>query len=553
MVPFEKDKRKSKDSDLELVKSYFVRYASLKSTPEVIIFWDVSKPQAVYSWHVYFRQQEFFGSFTDYRLLIGRQNSTTITVNLICIHCGLEGYLGSSLQIFSQLVNTSKAGIEDTWKQIHGNLHKLPFWCDRCLMGWQILRNLEAYLSFKIRGKLNTSMAVSTMPFWGFAGFMTAGGSLEVLPKRILLPFSFPHFSISPFVWLGLKLQMCTVVPNKLLDPIGLVSMAKPFEDGVWYQIVIFLVGAVVILTIACPGDFTGTLLAIWAPLTDHWCYTVRKSGLTAVVFLWSTLCLSLTVLYGGDMVSQATVRNPPTIPVTLAESTRNTISLVDFMIHDDEIVSYLPRVLSTRVKQNENKIEKARRLQLVSLLNTWFCSSMNMNLSLHRPKTPFACNGHKLDVTFDHALTFIGHESQITAVSYAFEHSLNFWVSHSTTLKDYETLSTVLYIRNYFSKLIEPIISAWSTSGLQTYWENYKMRKATPGFYVKRAQMGYRAFNIYENSSVDLAALVNTALVFLVLLTILGITFTVELDLVGRLLHGVHEYFVSRIAKCVE
>lgn len=46
------------------------------------------------------------------------------------------------------------------------------------------------------------------------------------------------------------------------------------------------------------------------------------------IMLLWALLCMSVTVLYGGDLVSSLTLSVPPKYPATLSEFPQHDIKI---------------------------------------------------------------------------------------------------------------------------------------------------------------------------------------------------------------------------------
>lgn len=77
----------------------------------------------------------------------------------------------------------------------------------------------------------------------------------------------------------------------------------------------------------------------------------------------------------------------------------------------------------------------------------------------------PFTCGN--VYVTYKKPITFLGTTDEIDRIQMVFESSRKYWVSSRTKLTMFTETTPVMMVRNFFAKLVEPIISEWWTHGL--------------------------------------------------------------------------------------
>lgn len=200
----------------KIISSYFGSLVLSKGNPHFITFWDLSERQYKISWRKYFSQQEFFGSFKDYRLYIRRDYKTDqFAISFICIPCSLPAYLGPRQNLFTPIVNPTKKYIHQLWRRVNGNLHRLGFICYQCVYFYPKVENFYARLLPEIIGnQLNATPVISSVFAWNWVGFMGETFSLEAVARDFLLIVVFPGFEVSSNFIVDIEFQMTTLYPR---------------------------------------------------------------------------------------------------------------------------------------------------------------------------------------------------------------------------------------------------------------------------------------------------------------------------------------------------
>lgn len=103
-----------------------------------------------------------------------------------------------------------------------------------------------------------------------------------------------------------------------------------------------------------------------------------------------------------------------------------------------------------------------------------------------------------------------------------AYGNSPDFWTSGIRPITDIHNVIPWVFLFNYFTKLVIPMISSWSESGLETYWDklrrqDYYFNRIPPHFFPAFAESRGDSM-IISATSMSLVSIASLLPVFLLL-----------------------------------
>lgn len=447
-------------------------------SPDFIVFWDISE---VYRERLQFaRRREFYTYFDDYRLLIRfNSNSSSFEISLLCTHCDSAG-----IQFYENYLNgilPTASNIYLLWKELHGNwLGKAILVCWKCPFLEQSLNPLKPFVHDVLKDYLNASIWYEFYPGYfyqqykngpyhhgliayeheGFWAYSDAETLLSDLPM-----FSATHTGY----FQEKQFYMLTVIKKLLLARVGWAVVFLPLETFVWSVIAAFVILIFLILRKLEKSTAFIDVICLFAPLTDQWFVTKMFPWVERILVLWSVLCFSLTVLYGGELASSMSTLTVPWYPATiwdLEKSQSNLMSTasVKSVYEDESTVAYL---LHAALPYDRRK---GRWSDIIDGIMTEFCVPDRARYNNSNPEAPFTCLGVWPQIQYNKPVTFIDSEFSIQAAKATYENSELFWVGSRRQLPELRFTMSLLVSRNFFSKLAIPIVRAWWAGGLEDY-----------------------------------------------------------------------------------
>lgn len=459
---------------LKNILALFVRWVMVKKNPNFIVLWD-TKFNSETDFSVYFQRPEFQGSLTDYRFYISREiEDGEYTAYIICLYCN------SFITPFNTTVITDSFLLKmhrELYQKanetvIAYNCFENSRWCKR-----------KDLLVTVAQGLNTTYNMLDTTDFSGnklIPAVITDAYPLNPTNVELLfLSILWPSFHISPSTPINDPLVMMTVFSKPDLEHNGLKSLFISLPADTWIGFTVALV--VVLFVLGTLQKEKGCVwLSVFAPMIDHWMNATANPFSCRVIVLWSFLCWSLTLLYGGEIATSLTALNSPYYPLTLDEVASNVITL-DGLRRFEVWFSYTAdhiKLLANEIKlspqTNYSRNYKTRILKLnatvAKTLQKNYCRDFNAIFTRLPSEYPFACMSANISINWNSPITFVGFEEQINDVQAAFSTNKNYWVSPKSMLPLFLMPRYVITMRNYFAKLADPIISSWWTFGLEEH-----------------------------------------------------------------------------------
>lgn len=466
---------------LETILLSFVITVFEQVNPRFVLLWDTSST-ATNNWSELLAYPEFYMSLTDYRIYIGRDSpQMDYSGHLICIPCGKNK---QSRKIQDYMIPISghtitENSIQIAWKKLHRSNFKLPvqfkckqtlYWCAR-----EKLANL-------IATELNTTISYRRGSIYKSYSHMLDTAPLDTDTGKMFLATTWPRLIMVASSVTQTDIVIITMVPKYLLRRDGLTSLISCFEANVWYSFVIQLAVVVLILRIFTRGP-NGIREKIWlwtfGPMTDHWNSIEGNSFVSNVVILWSTLCLSMTILYGGELATAMSVMKPPVCPKSLLELSANLVALNGLFRPDGTFISYVANELNERAiaimsspkkirSNNYNRMILDANRTMADRLTRNVCGSFETFFATVSPQRPFECYTQDLDIHHEKPLSFLTSERNSNFLQWAFRSNNDFWVSQRSPLPLFRKTHPVMFLKNFFAKLAEPIVTSWWAHGLE-------------------------------------------------------------------------------------
>lgn len=472
--------------DLRTAISYhFVDFDLKQESPRLIIFWDASS--APIPWKLHFWRQEFYASFMDYRLYIRQDPITkTFNVQLICIICVSLHSSNSRKKYFYDIPSPpSPSNIHKLWYTVHQNHYGEHVQCMACDIKYKSnFRSMVLVRVLKAMFNITYVQTYTSRVYNKYYGFVVLSASEnEGQVGSILLNMMSPRYHATSYGYGSKYYQMFSVAPTKLLTHKGWLTMITPFSANLWLCFVGFMVFVLIVIHQMHNQQFLQLVMVVIAPLMDHSYDMNLRFCVQVVGTLWSFLCLSHTMIYGGDLATSLSVLKPPYFPSTFSEighfngrivsvTALGTYKFSQSSSFGLRIQSVMDMIKLHGNKNSEMTSYQQSWLQLIREIKTKvmndFCESYQ--LTLNTSKNPFSCLNKPSNYVGHSTVTFINIVEDSLAIYKAYEHNTKYWVSPVSQLPDYQETSFLLVQHNYFGKLIQPLLAAWWSSGFGSF-----------------------------------------------------------------------------------
>lgn len=527
---------------MNVILSYFVHSVMTKLDPKIVILWDTTI-NAKYQFSDLFEREEFYFSFTDYRIYIGRLAIESVySAELICVPCFVAKHFSSRRQFTTPIGSDvdSEKSLHFAWKKLHKNAQlPISFAC-KAREGFCV----NEQLIFVIVEKLNTSVQLSgSIDFESYVSILDDSFPLNTRNvENVFVTGVWPGFHIVGSSIQNNHIIITTVVPNVLLRTNGLSALFSSFQHNVWCLFTMLLVTVIILLHVYGTYSVLNNIwLWVFGPMTDHWSELKENWFVVRIVLLWSILSWSLTILYGGELTTALAVLKPPKFPNTLEELSANVVAL-NGVGHGNVMFSFVAAELHERAKrilQNPTGFQanfKTKNLNatasIADRLNRNLCLGYRTLFAAKPKKRPFKCDYQKLKITFKRPLSFLSSERQSKRIKWAFTSSNQFWVSPFTSLAMIRKTTAVVFTNNYVVKLAEPIVTSYLTHGLDKRWSRRFSDVQLPDDTGRRHRIPSSAdakSNVNEQSAETITSIGSIAMLFYVLVAMAAVMLLVE------------------------
>lgn len=478
--------------------TYISQLNSRKENPLYILIWDVrSPPKTISEWREVFNSHSFYSSFADYRLHVGVDGEgRQYDIKLICKPCSSFHYGLKNSKFFVPIdASPTPENIHTLWQRYHQNHHGLAFNCWSCENSRDTPLQDVIFLADMITVKFNLTLISRfvQLPYLQFEskiyGFVTHAFPMtpETIEK-LFLRNVYPSFTI---VSSALDLQsfhMTTVTRRSVFVSKRWTAIFSPVSMGAWIGISTVFVALVLLLRNIYQETSLGNLvLALWAPLTDHFNSPNFESCAGFIVHAWTILCMSNTVLYGGDMVSALNAFTTPSYHKTLEEfgdENVNLYSITPTRIRDQEVCRVSSTIQWALSRTGHRPNDKQRFLKYQSIagkLNQTYCYWYYIHLNMSNAMSLLTCKNENRPLKFDKFVTFIESQDKNDAIKLAYQRSPLFWVSPTSNLNLWSTYTPVMLRKNYFSKLVFSMLGWWWQAGFENrkkFWKRLRFRR---------------------------------------------------------------------------
>lgn len=141
----------------DAVVYHFIDFNLKKESPNFIIFWNIG--DALINYGKYFKYQEFYGTFTDYRIWIDKQTSGfDYAVSLVCIICVYK----ANTKLVYPVHPSRLSKITEIWNKLHSDHYGyIEFACDNCLVPRPYQKSRKQTLEETIQRLFNASLVYS--------------------------------------------------------------------------------------------------------------------------------------------------------------------------------------------------------------------------------------------------------------------------------------------------------------------------------------------------------------------------------------------------------
>lgn len=465
------------------ITEQFKEFSLKRENPQLIILWDTSNV-AKWDWEQVFKHAQFWTSFMDYRFYIGKgfdSNSTPFGIRLICIPCSIYKLGHPEVAVLLQIQQPIFPNIHDIWKTSHKNLNLLPYtW-----YGNPERRKHRVELDQLVSDKLNATYGGSATLEKYSQGVITS--ALNLFPSYAKIFFLQPRRDRMLLVGSSFNpepLQLTTVTRRSLMKRIGWRAFIQPLDNSAWSLLLASLLAVFIIILIASGHRFGLSISLVFflaAALTER-CWSIQraKPPVTFVLVSWSLLCLSVTCLYGGDMVASLASANTPIYPTTAEElgsyGTRlATITLtraytgIFYPQINDGIDAYLKWAKTPEKGKNLEKLEAnvERWKNLRHQLEKTSCQPRYIRKSVSKHEPPYSCATSPNEFRYEKPMTFIDSIAGNMVLRNLFDESPRFWVSPISNINEFMQYRPIIVSRNYFGKLVVPIVDSLWQGGL--------------------------------------------------------------------------------------
>lgn len=470
----------------QVIRCEFVKFDLKRENPRYVIMWDLSKSHRNY--RTLFKRQEFYRTFMDYRLLIRTNRFTSIhDVSLVCIVCPWH----FPERLINPLSPATDGNIKRNWKALHSNHFRYrELSCFGCETPEDYNLLKERYRKDSIHWVISllTNITISyTDMGWMYdsLGTMTSRVYLTpIIARDYILEARSPTCIMSPAFAMSDAYKMFTVARKSLFINATLTDLFAALSGMAWLALGLStVIVSILVYMVTNKLRWSSIYLSVYGPLTDHWTDYGTNNSKT-ILFLWGTLCFSLTVLYGGEMASSLAVLKPPRYPETfdeLYDLRTQIISLGGSRNVDGSYQSMLAESISQLITRDADQPEthatrtikkSERRAKLINEINHGFCDNGMEIFNRSNEKAPFVCTDKPYAPSFEKPVTFVDYGRMQLMERHVFQETRYFWVSSTTTFPDLRETFALFVSRNYFAKLVLPIASASVAAGLDIVWK---------------------------------------------------------------------------------
>lgn len=516
---------------------HFVDFDLRLSNPNYVLIWNLGASEN--DFREAFAEQEFHTTFMDYRIFITKVSlESMFEAGLICMVC-----LGHNQERDIEFaVNfRTKETVHSAWKDLHRDHFRREIFCLECqspnnkYTAWK--DSIQEFIAFNFNGTLETS---SRRRYEIRAMMMYNIYLSPFTTDYYFLIRNYPSFVLSPAFWLSNEYKLMTIVHKSLFVSSGWWSFFEPFHKSLRITLALCLIGVyVLIIKITNHGNsrkHSWSLLALFGPLTDQWSLAPTHGNLKYIFFLWGITCYSITVLYGGELATSLSVLLPPPYPKHINElGVYNAQHLsVSPVAKNDRARSSFAEALEEKLGMiGIGNLEKSERfVKVANEIEKSFCGREDI-LSRDGKKTPYCCSTKPKSLRTDVPVTFVDHGYYTDSVRVAFESSPSFWVSSTSHGSDMNERFPMILRKNYFAKLVMPVISMWMASGLESYMvklrDRYQIRTLIFDDKIIPEYDDLMSSRILEFSPVKLSSLVYVLILLIGVLTLAGSVFLIE------------------------
>lgn len=449
----------------ETVFQSFPVAAKNSENPRFIILWNFAENDVLF-WKKLFRESEFYGNFMDYRLFVSPFN--------LLYQIGLIDFTEASNQRVKYSAQTVKyfrtnscideIYIKTKWFKHNRNHHGIPipircrvkYICDHEFK--QVgMRSPKYNIVTQLSQSLNVSLSLTSKKYYELQGFVDFNYFLRPGVTSYLV-HQYSHSSRVFMFGYGMRMNFFsffTIIRKDGLSSKGWWVIFEPFPWSIWYCIAFGFVTTLVLLhrsqselekNSICVSE---SALRVFAPLTDKSAignvnYTAKR-----ILLGWAVLCMSLTVLYSGDLVSSMTLPLPPAHPKDIDEfpdhdvRTFTTTGVVLVITGKSRVVPSVKALVEKQIALVKSKQTKewwqdfkANRITFCNPLSTRY------NMSTKETNKIITCiDEPSVQIQYGRPLVVINHNYVTKLIKTVYDSFPQFWTSPVSYLPGVVTL----------------------------------------------------------------------------------------------------------------
>lgn len=334
-----------------------------RESPKYIILWNCCGV-AETNWKITFSNHRFFGSFMDIRLYVSPTQGK-FTIGVICMICAsmhlAEFYTGTPriVRYFKHDSIVDHEYVEKQWLVVNKNHygHSIPIYCTlsySCLYRRRsrYKGHVQITLVTQIRRNLNLTLGIQEEHVFYIHGLISLGTILQAGDIYFIYARLSPRLFPLAYGMRVEKFSYFTLIHKKLLRQNDWLVVFVPFVFGIWYAIAgAFSITVFILYRIVTRSNLSESFLRAFAPLMDQYFAAGGSDWGHRILFMWACLCMSLTVIYGGELASSLTLQLPPAYPQ-------------DLSLYDKP--NYIVFTSST------NKVNTRRGFEFPAVISTW-------------------------------------------------------------------------------------------------------------------------------------------------------------------------------------
>lgn len=520
-----------------------------RENPRYIVLWNCYR-MAESEWKLTFKDGRFYTNFMDIRLYVGQVHGK-YTIGTVCMICASQNiaeiYNGTAavVKYLETWTSVDNGYMQDQWIKTNKNhyLHEMPMHCTlrhscRHSIRMQYTRSIVTSMLHQIGRFANvTFKSYDTNKYDGYGllhlasvvdGRKVKNINRNFSPRLLRLGYGikFKHFSYF------------TLMHTKLLRKNDWLVVFVPFVSGIWYEIAgAFTIIVYILYRAMIRCSLSECILRAFAPLIDQHFQCNGSNWSHQIILLWSCLCMSLTVIYGGDLAASLTLDLPPSYPKDLFMYTGKNFRIftTTSMFYGRYRIRAIEGIISGLHDQSKSKYLKAFSKAMLKIKH-FGCSQRRykLNMSTSDPNEIVRCPGDsKFRMIFTKPIVVLNYDMDTKLLKTAYDTSRKFWASGTRALTNVKFVVPWVLLYNYFSKLILPTISSWSESGLENHWDEvvtklYESSKVSRKFFPAVIATSTDSVAA-EVIPINLASISSLFPVFLLLLGLIVVTMLAE------------------------